>query len=138
MRCGGLRLSCPISIRMRNTLARWCLSYPAAMFYCLTAYGLHETLEAPAGVSTIIALLAHALFLSSLGMWVVADARHRQVNIPYDFDSLVFFTWWFAAPLYLFYTRGWRAFAVLGLFILLYLGAALLCNIPSMLRSMDR
>ncbi len=124
-------------LRPLRSIPRWFLSYPAAMFYCLTAYGLHEARDAPTGVQAIVALLAHALFLSSLGMWVLADARKRQLNLPYDFDSLVFFTWWLAAPLYLFYTRGWRAFAVLGLFILLYLGAALVSNIPSMLSPMD-
>jgi hypothetical protein len=36
-------------------------------------------------------------------------------------------------PIYLFITRGWRGIIPLGLFVLLYLAAALFSSIPSLL-----
>jgi hypothetical protein len=48
----------------------------------------------------------------------------------------VFFAWPLFVPIYLFSTRGWRAFATLGFFLLLYLAAALFSIIPFILRVM--
>ncbi len=45
--------------------------------------------------------------------------------MPYDFDSFIFFLWPLAAPVYLFRTRGWRAFGPIGLFVALSIVAVL-------------
>jgi hypothetical protein len=103
------------------------------MFYFITASALHETLDSPSGLP---ALLAAAFLASGIALWVLADARQRQRSIPYDFGSFVFFTWPLLVPIYLFSTRGWRAFAPIGCFILIYLAAALAGSIPLMIHSM--
>ncbi len=105
------------------------------MFYCLTASFLHENIGSPSGAPAFAAGLASLLFLSSFGLWVLADARQRDRSLPYDFGSFVFFAWPLVVPIYLFSTRGWRAFATLGLFVLLYLAALLVSSIPFMLSS---
>ena len=45
--------------------------------------------------------------------WVTADARKRHWRDCYDHDSFVFFAWPIVAPVYLFRTRGPRAFLTL-------------------------
>jgi hypothetical protein len=41
----------------------------------------------------------------------------------YDFGSFVFFLWPVIAPIYLFHTRGLRAFSTIGLFFAIFLAA---------------
>ena len=106
------------------------------MFYCLAALAMHETLDSPGGVHASFALLAQLFLPSSIALWVLADARQRRRPVPYDFGSFVFFTWPVLVPIYLFRTRGWRAFAALGWFLLLYLAAALFGSIPYILFAM--
>lgn len=112
------------------------LSQPVAMFCSLTAAGLHETLGSPSGASTIAAILASFVFLSSLSLWVLSDARQQNRSLPYDFGSFVFFGWLLVVPVYLFSTRGWRACITLGLFVLLCLASTLICSFPSVLLSL--
>ena len=121
--------------RKRQVIRR-SLSPPAAMFCSLTAAGLHEALGSPSGASTLAAILASFVFLSSLGLWVLSDARQRHHSLPYDFGSFVFFGWLLVVPVYLFSTRGWRACVPLGFFVLLCLVSALICNLPSFLVSL--
>jgi hypothetical protein len=101
------------------------------MFYCLTALVLHKTLNSPPALPAFGALLASAFLPSSIALWVLADARRRH-PVPYDFGSVLYFTWPFLVPIYLFSTRSWRAFAPLGCFLLLYFAAALTGVIPSL------
>jgi hypothetical protein len=103
------------------------------MFYCLAACGLYSGLGSPPGVAAFVEVLASMLFPSVVGLWLLADARQRHRSLPYDFGSFVFFAWMLVVPIYLFSTRGWRAFVTLGYFALLYLAAALVGNIPSLL-----
>jgi hypothetical protein len=106
------------------------------MFYSLTAFGLHGALGSPSGTPALAAVLASMLFLSSMVLWVLADARLRHRTLPYDFGSFVFFAWPLVVPIYLFSTRGLRAFVPLGFFLLIYLAAALVSSIPFVLHSM--
>ena len=103
------------------------------MFYCLAASAIRETLDSPSGVPTFLALLSQLLLPSSVALWVLADARQRRRSLPYDAGSFIFFTWPVLAPIYHFSTRGWRAFAVLGWFLLLYVAAAFFGRIPDLL-----
>ena len=119
-------------------VARWFLSLPAAMFFCLAASGLHKSLGSPSGAPAVAATLASVLFLSSMALWVIGDARQRQRSIPYDFGSFIFFAWPLVVPIYLFSTRGWRGFAPLGYFLLLYLAAGVVGSIPLLLDSMGQ
>ena len=63
-----------------------------------------------------------ALVVSS---WVIADARKRQRRVCYDYDSFVFFAWPIVVPVYLFRTRGFRAFLTLLCFVGIWLVAML-------------
>ena len=105
------------------------------MFYCLTASELHDTLDSPSGKARLAALLADYFLSSSMALWVLADARQRRRALPYDFGSFAFFAWPVLVPIYLYSTRGWRALAPLGCFILLYIAAAVTSTIPSLFSS---
>jgi hypothetical protein len=120
---------------MRVPVARWFVSQPAAMFYCLVTLALYQALGSPLGAPAIAAVFASIFFLSSMGLWVLSDARQHNHSLPYDFSFFVFFAWPLVVPIYLFSTRGWRAFATLGLFVLLYLAATLIGNIPQLFHS---
>ncbi len=100
------------------------------MFYCMAALVMHATLNLPNGVAAFAAVLAQFFLPSSIALWVLADAHQRGRSLPYDAGSFFFFAWPVLTPIYLFSTRGWRALAALGWFLLLYLAAALFGSIP--------
>src|SRR5258705_2881193 len=82
------------------TICLWC---------CVTVVALGSTLgfeeSAPA------ADLASRFTLPFImAWWIVEDARKRGRKLCYDFDSFVFFVWPLVVPIYLFQTRGVRAF----------------------------
>ena len=92
------------------------------------SYGLASGLR-PDGMfppsAEYISRIALALVVSS---WVIADARKRQRRVCYDYDSLVFFAWPIVVPVYLFRTRGFRAFLTLlcfaGIWVVAMIAAA--------------
>lgn len=100
------------------------ISPPAGMFYCLTAFGLHEALGSPGGLPALAGIMAALLFLSTLTIWMLKDAQSRQRHLPYDIGFFVFMAAPVVLPIYIFSTRGWRGFAVLGWFLFLYVMAA--------------
>ena len=104
-------------------IVRWLLSPPAAIFFCLTAVGIHEQLGSPGGGPEIAPLLANVVFYASIGLWVLIDAAHRGRSLPYDFGMFVLIAFPIVVPIYVFATRGWRGFATLGWFLLLYVAA---------------
>lgn len=114
-------------------LMRRLFSLPASMFYCLMVLGLHERIGFPNGAPAAAALLAKVFLASSIALWTLSDARHRQQQIPYDFGSFAFFAWPVLTPVYLFQTRGWRGFTTLGWFLLIYLAASVVSNITPLL-----
>ena len=124
-----------MSILIRS-IARWFISLPAGIFYCLFVLQRHESLGAPRGVPALLATLAQMFLGSGVALWVLRDARQRRRSLPYDFDTFVFYTWAFLAPVYLFQTRGWRAFATLGWFILLWLVATICGGFPGIVEAM--
>jgi len=97
---------------------------------------MHETLGSPRGVHAFLALLAQLLLPGSIALWVLADARRRGRSLHYDAGSFIFFAWPVLAPIYLFSTRGLRAFAALGWFLFLYLAASFFGSIPYIIFSM--
>ena len=63
-----------------------------------------------------------------ISFWVVTDARKRGRQLCYDFDSFLYFAWPVMVPVYLFQTRGLRAFLTLFCFA----GIWLIAWIPSL------
>jgi len=100
------------------------------MFYTLVASGLHQSLGSPRGASAVAAVLASYIFVTSVALWVLADANRRQRALPYDYGSFVFFGWLLVVPLYLWSTRRWRAVIPLLFFALLYALAAIFSRVP--------
>ncbi len=123
---------------MTLSVFRWFVSQPAAMFYALVGYDLYLGLGSPGGVPALAALIISLLFPCSVALWLLADARRRQRSLPYDLGMLVFLSWPVSVPLYLFATRGWRAFAPLAGFLLLYLAASFCRVIPFWLHALHR
>jgi hypothetical protein len=98
----------------------------ALSIFCATAaYQLHRFLGQPNGMPAISALAAYYLLPAAIGLWVVTDAQRRGRSTLYDFGSFVFFFWPLIAPIYLFETRGLRAFSTIGLFLAVFFAAIL-------------
>jgi hypothetical protein len=112
---------------MKHSVIGQLLSAPAAMLYTLAAYGLHES---AGGATDVAAALAGYLFLTSVGLWVLADAQRRDRALPYDYGSFVFFGWLVVVPAYLWWTRRWRAVIPLLVFALLCALAAIISSLP--------
>ena len=103
------------------------------MFYCLTTLAMHESLGSPGGIHGFPALLAQFLLPGSIALWVLADARRHGHPLHYDVGSFIYFAGQVLAPIYLFSTRGWRAFATIGWFLLLNVAAEFFGSIPYIL-----
>ena len=63
-----------------------------------------------------------------ISFWVMTDARKRGRRLCYDFDSFLYFAWPVMVPVYLFQTRGLRAFLTL----LCFAGIWLLAWLPGL------
>ncbi len=71
-------------------------------------------------------LITGLAFPLLIAIWVSADARRRQRTIGYGFPALVFLLWPIFAPIYLFQTRGVRAFlSILAFFAMLVITACI-------------
>jgi hypothetical protein len=69
---------------------------------------------APAGELPLRADMASRVALPLImAWWVTADAQKRRRQLCYDYASFVFFVWPLIMPIYLFQTRGTRAFLTL-------------------------
>ena len=111
------------------------------IFCTVAAFKLHEFVGEPGGLPAVCALIADYLLAGSIALWAKKDAQERGRRMPYDFDSLVFIFWPVAAPVYLFRTRGWRAFGSIGLFTLISIAAllfAVLLGYPHSMESLAR
>ena len=95
------------------TLLVWV--YAAAYAIVLIAVGEPRTISA--GMD-LISTWALALVIST---WVLRDARNRGRELCYDYGMFLFIGWPIVAPVYLFQTRGVRAFVTLLCFIGIWL-----------------
>ncbi len=87
----------------------------ALSIFCTTAvYQLYRFIGQPNGMPAISALAAYYLLPAAIALWVVGDAQRRGRSTLYDFGSFVFVFWPVIAPIYLFETRGLRAFSIIG------------------------
>ncbi len=89
-------------------------------------------------MAAVLALAADFIFPASIALWVLADARDNHRTLPYDAGSFVFFAWAVVAPVYLFRTRGIRAFVAIGWFLIVCVAAWLVGNFPHFLHAMRR
>ena len=70
-------------------------------------------------------LLASVTWSFLVSLWVTTDAHKRGRQLCYDCDSFVYFAWPLVVPVYLFQTRGVRAFLTLLGFIGIWIPVAL-------------
>jgi len=113
------------------------MSVLVCVFCCMAAGALNGFADDPGGLAQFTVLVAGYLMPASIALWVQADVQRRGQKVPYDFDSLVFALWPFIAPIYLFRTRGWRAFGPIGCFLSVVIAALLSEAILVSIRSMD-
>jgi hypothetical protein len=81
--------------------------------------------------SDYVSRVALSLIVAS---WVMADAQKRQRQLCYDYGSFVFFAWPVVVPVYLFRTRGVRAFLTLLCFAGIWLVAMLVALVVFIVR----
>jgi hypothetical protein len=67
-------------------------------------------------LSSKVDYLSRIAFSFILASWLIADARKRRQRLCYDYDTFAFFAWPVVLPVYLFRTRGMRAFLTTALF----------------------
>ena len=98
---------------------------PRHMTFCvLCVYFALSILMAPALPRHPFVSLAWPYVISLLiCAWVQADAREKGRRLCYDYDMFTFSAWPILTPIYLFQTRGFRAFIPIGIFIFLWIGA---------------
>ncbi len=95
------------------TLTLWV----CALAPCLVAAFSPDGLPAQTELATRVA------FPLAVSTWVLADARKRGRRVFYDYGTFLFFAWPIVAPVYLFQTRGFRAFLTLLGFVGIWLVA---------------
>ena len=95
------------------------------VFCSLVAVMLYGAAGEPSGGPAVAAVVATYLFPASIALWVYRDVARRGSHLAYDFDSLVFFTWPVAAPVYLLRTQGTRGCGVIILFVLVFVALTL-------------
>lgn len=79
-------------------------------------------------------LLSRVGFALVVSSWVMADARKRGRKLCYDYDSIVYFAWALVVPVYLFQTRGARAWLTLLCFGIIWVIALLFQIVISLFR----
>jgi|SRR5437870_2711468 len=89
------------------------------------AFGVAHSLPHNGGISDRADLASRFALPFVIASWVIADARKRGRQLCYDYDSFVFLAYPIIAPIYLFQTRGVRAFVTLLLFAAIWLIAML-------------
>ena len=91
------------------------------IFTANVATGLHYCFSTqPSAASNLVYALG---IFWGLNWWLINDSQRYDWKWVFSWGNLVFFAGWILVPLYLFKTRGARAFLILFLFIGLYFGA---------------
>jgi hypothetical protein len=93
------------------------------------AYGIASAANPDGmGLPSRADLLASIALALAISLWVTADARKRGRKLFYDYDSFIYFVWPVMVPVYLFQTRGMKAFLTLlcfaGIWLMPLLAAA--------------
>lgn len=96
------------------------------MAYGLLIYGGQE----PSGG---FRLLSYLILFSMMGFWLEKDSRQYNVDWVFDMGFFLYVAWPLIVPIYLFKTRGLRAFVNILGFLGLYLGAYLFGGVLGLL-----
>jgi hypothetical protein len=107
------------------TLMLWLYLFARGIVVGFTPYGQLS------GFADQLAGFALAFVIS---WWVLADARKRERHLCYDYGFFAFFFWPVVVPVYLFRTRGARAFLTLLCFAGLWLIAGFISMVAFWLR----
>jgi hypothetical protein len=107
---------------------------PTAMLWLYAAaMGVSSAISPDGRLPNRAEYVSRAAMALIIAFWVSCDARKRQRELFYDFDSLVFFAWPVVVPVYLFQTRGARAFLTslcfAGIWLVVMLGAGVIALI---------
>ena len=76
-------------------------------------------------------------FSIAIASWAVDDAEKNGQGLCYDYDTFVYFAWPVILPVYLFRTRGLKAFVTLLGFAALSFGVAFGWAIVTFVRNMS-
>ena len=98
------------------------------------AVGIAGALTADSEPSAGAEYVSRIAFSLIVAAWVQADSRKLRQRHCYDFDSFVFFAWPIIVPVYLFRTRGVRAFLTLLWFAGIWLVAMLAAAVVMLVR----
>ena len=98
------------------------------------AFGIASAISSDGRLPRSADYIARAALALIMASWVIADARKRQRPLCYDYDSFVFVAWPIVVPVYLFRTRGMRAFLTLLCFAGICLVAMLAALVVSIIR----
>ena len=105
------------------------------LWFFAVAYGVASALGADGvGMPKRAELVSSIALPFIVAWWVMADARKRGRQLCYDYDSFVYFLWPVVLPVYLFRTRGVRAFLTLLCFAGIWLIAALAAGMVFLVR----
>jgi hypothetical protein len=88
----------------------------------------------PGTVSAGMELISTWALNLVISTWVLRDAHKRGRQLFYDYGMFVFFWWPIVAPVYLFQTRGVRAFLTLLCFIGIWVLVGISVGIAMVLR----
>jgi hypothetical protein len=83
------------------------------LWLCAIALGLAYSVAPDGALSWRADVASRLAFPLVIASWVSADARKRGRALCYDYDSFVFFASPLIVPVYLFKTRGRRAWLTL-------------------------
>ena len=91
------------------------------IFIANVATGLHYGFSTqPSASSTLVYALG---IFWGLSWWLINDSQRYEWKWFFGWGNFLFFAGWILVPLYLFKTRGARAFLIIFLFAALYFGA---------------
>ena len=93
------------------------------LWLCAIAFGVAYSVSPDGEISKPADLASRLALPLVIASWVTADAHKRGRQLCYDYDSFVFFAYPVIAPVYLFQTRGVRAFLTLLCFAAIWLVA---------------
>ena len=93
------------------------------LWLCVIGFGIASSLAPDRQLPKPADLAFQIALPLVLAFWVTSDAQKRRRHLCYDFDSFVFFAPFIIVPVYLFQTRGMRAFLTLLCFAAIWLVA---------------
>ena len=108
------------------------------LWLCAIASGVVRSLAPDGEVSKRADLASRFALPLVIASWVTADARKRRRGLCYDYDSFVFFASPIIVPIYLFQTRGVRAFLTLLCFAGIWLIAMVSVFVVAIIREFDQ